>query len=128
MSQQVSADAGRTGRRAVCHAGGGRGDVRCRASGDGDHDAGRSRPRTPMQAQVPGTTITLVPEADAYVSGAAPETNFGGNDHFDTYGGSSARSHTRSKRRELVHGRRYSTPEGAIAQVSTCLNSCLTGV
>ena len=81
-----------------------------------------------MQAQVPGTTITLVPEADAYVSGAAPETNFGGNDHFDTYGGSSARSHTRSKRRELVHGRRYSTPEGAIAQVSTCLNSCLTGV
>ena len=44
----------------------------------------------PLPAQVgppPGTTITIAPEADTYVSQAEPETNFGADDHFDTYGG-----------------------------------------
>src|SRR5215211_2090505 len=38
------------------------------------------------------------------------------------------RSYTRSNTSGRVHGRRSSTPEGATAEVSTCLNSCLTGV
>jgi Tol biopolymer transport system component len=35
----------------------------------------------------PGTTITIAPEADTYVSGSSPAANFGTDDHFDTYGG-----------------------------------------
>ncbi|HEX7222348.1 MAG TPA: DNRLRE domain-containing protein, partial [Candidatus Limnocylindrales bacterium] len=36
------------------------------------------------------TVVTLVPEADTYVDGAATTTNFGSADHFDTYGGFSS--------------------------------------
>jgi hypothetical protein len=43
-------------------------------------------------------------------------------------GAADARVTAARTRQELVRGRRYSTTEGAIAQVSTCLNSCLTGV
>ena len=56
---------------------------------------GPSRARTiapagvaPLPSQVaPGQTITIAPEADTYVSGSLPGTNFGTDDHFDTYGG-----------------------------------------
>ena len=38
----------------------------------------------------PRTTITIEPEADTFVSGTSPGTNFGATDYFDTYGGFSS--------------------------------------
>ena len=35
----------------------------------------------------PGTTISIAPEADTYVSASQPATNFGAGEFFDTYGG-----------------------------------------
>jgi Tol biopolymer transport system component len=46
---------------------------------------------TPAAAgAAPSATITIAPEADTYVSGTLPTTNFGTDDHFDSYGGFNA--------------------------------------